>query len=99
MLMVGSGAGLGGMLDALSRLSGYRSDVALREAMVDAGYSVSQQAVSNYMRGDKTPPAGFMVCFISLLDIEGEQRRELLDAWLERNRDVEELYKLFEELE
>lgn len=94
MLMVGSEPGLGGMLDALSRLHGYRSDVLLSEAMTDAGYSVSQQAISNYRRGEKIPPAGFMVCFIEICNIEGEQRRELLNAWLGLNPDIGELYQL-----
>jgi hypothetical protein len=98
MLMVSSEPGLGGMLDALSRLHGYRSDVALAHAMTEAGYSVSQQAISNYRRGEKIPPAGFIVCFIEILDIEGEQRRSLLDAWLELNRDIGELYKLIGKL-
>lgn len=98
MLMVGSDSGLGGMLDALSRLGGYRSDVALARAMTKAGYSISQQAISNYSRGEKIPPAGFIVCFIELLDMEGEQRRALLSAWLDLNPDIGQLYQLVEKL-
>jgi hypothetical protein len=95
MAMFGSeDANLENMLAALAAYRGLRSDEMIARAVRKSGYKVSQQSVSNYRRGKKMPPAGFMVGFIKALGIDGEQRRELLSAWMQKNPDIEELYRL-----
>lgn len=98
MLMVRGDVGLGNLLDVLARLGGYRTAGALAEAMREAGYTVSQQAISNYRREQQVPPAGFIVCFSEILNLSEEQRVELLNAWLEKNPDVRDLYDMMRRL-
>jgi hypothetical protein len=85
---------LGNLLAALAALHGVRKEAAIARVVTKGGYKVSQQAVSNYLRGEKIPPAGFMVGFIKGLGLEGEEKRVLISAWMQKNPDIEELYRL-----
>lgn len=96
MLMVESNAGLSPMLDALAVLYGYKKDGELAEAMSENGYPVSQQSVSNY-KHDRKPPLKFIVGFIRTLGLEGEQRRQLLRAYMDANPEYEDFLRLWAE--
>lgn len=94
MLMVESTAGLSRMIDALAVLYGYETDATLAEAVSQAGYPVSQQSVSNYKHG-RNPPLKFIVGFIRTLELEGNQRRELLRAFMDVNPEYEDFLRLW----
>jgi hypothetical protein len=94
VLMVESSAGLARMMDALCALYGYRTDADLAQAITEAGYPVSQQSVSNYKNG-RNPPLRYIVGYIKALELEGEQRRELLRAYMDMNPEFEDFLRLW----
>ena len=95
--MVESSHGLARMMDALCALHGYRTDQDLADAITEIGYPVSQQSVSNYKKG-RNPPLRFVVGYIRALDLEGEQRREFLRAYMDANPEYEDFLRLWASL-
>ena len=97
MLMVESSAGLQRMMKALCALYGFETDQDLAQAITETGYPVSQQSVSNYKHG-RNPPLKFIVGYIQALELEGEQRRELLRAYMDLNPEYEDFLRLWASL-
>ncbi len=65
----------------------------LARMMNERGYETSPQNIINYLHS-ATPPAGWMVGFIDTLEIDGKYRHDLIEAWIKKNPDIEELLRL-----
>ena len=81
---------LGRRLHALAVMRGLKSDIQTATAVSAAGFEVSQQSVNNYRNGTKMPPVGFIVAFVRGIDLDPDERRDLLRAYVHERPDLEE---------
>ena len=62
----------------------------LSDLLTDHDYPVSQQMISNYMRGRNRVPAGFVSALIEALDLNDEEQDMLSRAWADTLPDGEQ---------
>jgi hypothetical protein len=98
MLMVEPEVGVARMIGALSVLAGVEGDAELARAITEAGYKTSQQSVSNYRRGEKTPPLGWVIGFVRALELTPAQRRAFLEAYMKEVPELEAFLRLWASL-
>lgn len=98
MMALESDVELSRLIAALPVLYGINSDAEIAEAIAEAGYEVSQQSVNNYKRGRKNPPVGFIVAFVKALELDIDQRRQVLRAYMNDNPEQEDFIRLWASL-